>query len=943
MMLPFVVRRAAAARLLRFSAFALAVALALPGCAATPAGGPPRVKLDFEKYALANGLEVILRRDTRVPIVAVNLWYHVGPADEAAGRTGFAHLFEHMMFQASGHVAEDQYFPILEGAGASFVNGSTDFDRTNYLEDLPSNQLETALWLESDRMGFLLDRLDAKSLAIQQDVVRNERRQGVEGQPYGLAEEELYHQLFPREHPYHASVIGSHADIQAARLEDVRNFFSEYYTPNNASLAIVGDIDLAQTKKLVEKYFGTIPRGPEVKRTAVAPPVLTAERRASLTDEVELPRVYMGWITPNAFQPGDAEAILAARLLGDGKTSRLYRELVYSRKIAQEVSAAQQSLALGSVFEIQLTAKPGHTTEELERAADAEIEKLAKEGPSAAELRAAQTSLYSEIVQGLENVGGFDGQANRFNLYNHYLGDPGYLQKDLDRLAAVTPEGVKAFVAAHLRGDRRAVVTCVPGRKVIPPGPPTPPAPAVMAQAVESREPWRGTQPAAGPVSTTPLPSAKAFDLPNGLKVLLVESHALPVVSAELVVRAGSSADPPGSPGLAGFAVSMLDEGAGERDALGIARDLDALGASLSTQVQSDGSVLSLTSLKGQVGAAMAILADVALRPTFPPAEVDRVRNDRLTSLIEARQDPFRTGIRVTLASLYGDTHPYGHLELGAEDALEAITRDDLVKFYGRYFSPSNAALVLAGDLTESEARRLATQAFGKWRGTGEVVGAPGSATPAAERVLVVDMPSAPQTALIAAQLSVARSDPDYEKLNVMNQVLGGLFSSRVNMNLREKHGYSYGAFSFIRENRGVGPLIVGSMVKGEVTGPALEQMMGEIGGMRAREISAAEMTLARESIARSLPALFETTGSTAQTIAALFLHDQSPDYYQSLPERLASMTVAEVFDATTRHLRPEDMRIVAVGNLRQIEPQIRRLRLGPLGVRSLEGKALQP
>src|SRR6185369_10153470 len=352
--------------------FGLALAAMLPilmltGCLKRN-DQPPQVKLDYEKFKLANGLEVILHKDSRLPIVGVNVWYHVGPAKETEGRTGFAHLFEHMMFQGSGHIPEDMHFKYLEGAGASLVNGTTNFDRTNFMEDLPANQLELALWLESDRMGFLLDRLDQKMLSNQQDVVRNERRQSIENAPYGLAEEEVYHQLFPKGHPYYAAVMGSHYDIQAAHVEDVHDFFKKYYAPNNATLAVVGDIDVAKTKALIEKYFATIPSGPAVEPVNVQTPPITQEKRVTLTDQVELPRAYMAWVTSPYFSPGDAEADITARLLGGGKASRMYKALVYDKKIAQDASASQQSASLGSVFQITVTAKPGHTTEELDAA-----------------------------------------------------------------------------------------------------------------------------------------------------------------------------------------------------------------------------------------------------------------------------------------------------------------------------------------------------------------------------------------------------------------------------------------------------------------------------------------------------------------------------------------------------------------------------------------------
>jgi zinc protease len=910
------------------------------GCAArSGVGGAPQVKLDYEKYQLANGLEVILRKDSRLPIVAVNLWYHVGPANETAGRTGFAHLFEHMMFQGSGHVGDDQYFKYLEGAGASFVNGTTDFDRTNYLEDVPANQLELALWLESDRMGFLLDRLDQAMLSNQQDVVRNERRQSIENAPYSMGQEEVYHLLFPEQHPYRAMVIGSHTDIQAARLEDVHDFFRRYYAPNNASLAIVGDIDVPKTKALVEKYFGTIPRGPAMEPVSAKTPAITAERRKVVTDKVELPRAYLAWITDPIFKPGDAEAAIAARILGGGKASRLYKRLVYDKKIAQTVTAEQQSLALGSVFQITATAKPGHAAEVLEAEIDAELAAMAQSGPTPEELDAAKNAISSQIVLSLENLGGFSGVADRLNMYNQHLKDPGYLNRDLERYQAVTAEGVKRVASDKLAKNARVVVHVLPGEKVVPPGPPTPPPVQKVARQIDSKEPWRSQVPKPGPLSTAPLPSARRFALSNGLQVYLVEAHALPIVTAYLAVRSGSAADPIQLPGLAGFTASMLDEGTTTRDALGIARDVEALGSSLSTGTSTDGSSVFSQSLKKNSERALAIMSEVALQPTFPATEVDRVRNDRLTALLQQRDSPFQTAFKVMWSCLYGPDHPYGHVTLGTGPALQKMKREDLESFYRTHFTPANAALILAGDLSEGEAKRLAEAAFGSWKGGGREVPRPAAGVPAPEKVLIVDKKGAPQTAVVVAQLGVTRADPDYEKLNVMNQVLGGLFSSRVNMNLRERHGYSYGAFSFVSENRAVGPIIVGASVREDVTGASVREMMNEVATLRQQGITEEELKLAKESIARSLPALFETTQSTVGTIGQLYLYELPPDYYEALPKRLDAITGDEVKLVASKHLRPDEMKVIAVGDRARIERQLEALALGPIGYRTADAE----
>src|SRR5262245_14620498 len=411
------------------------------------AGPSPKAipQIEFEKFQLANGLDVILSQDHRLPLVAVDVWYHVGPANEARGRTGFAHLFEHMMFQGSKHVPGDSHFKLLEAAGGTNLNGTTDFDRTNYFETLPANELELGLWLESDRMGFLLDTVDQLKLANQQDVVRSERSQNTENVPYGIVGEAVYHTLFPKDHPYYGDVIGSHADIQAAKLDDVKNFFKQYYAPNNASLAIVGDFDKAKTKELVQKYFGPLRRGPDVPKITVETPKITAERRVEVKDQVKLPRIYMAWITPAFFKPGDADADAAANILGGGKSSRLYKKLVYEKQIAQDVSAFQQSLSLGSAFQIVVTVRPGKTIDEVETALDAELNAFRQSGPDEKEVERARNTFETGLIGGLEVLGGFGGVADTLNMFNHYVGDPGYLPKYLEEHRKVTAASVKAF------------------------------------------------------------------------------------------------------------------------------------------------------------------------------------------------------------------------------------------------------------------------------------------------------------------------------------------------------------------------------------------------------------------------------------------------------------------------------------------------------------------
>ena len=890
-------------------------------------------KIDFEKYTLPNGLDVILSEDHRRPRVAVNLWYHVGPANEEPGRTGFAHLFEHMMFQASKHVPPDTYFKTVEGAGGSNINGTTDFDRTNYFETMPSNQLELALWLESDRMGYLLDVVDQASFANQQDVVRNERRQSVENQPYGVVEETMFHTLFPKTHPYYADVIGSHADIQAAKLDDVKNFFKTYYAPNNASLAIVGDIDKAAVKALVEKYFGPFKKGGAVPKPSAETPKITAERRAVVKDRVELPKVYMAWITPPFFKPGDADADIAATILGGGKSSRLFKSLVYDKQIAQTVTAQQYSLMLGSVFSIEATARPGHTAEEIEKAIDEQVAKLRDGGPDANEVERARNVIETRIVEGLETLGGFGGIADRLNTYNHFLADPGYLPKDIQRYRDTTTASVKAFAQEQLAPTARVVIYGVPGQPDLGAPVATPPkqkvAAGVGAESINTDEAWRKDPPKAAEARPLQIPVPKSFVLPNGLTVLVNERPNLPIVSERLVVKTGSGANPADKPGLANFTAEMLDEGAGSRSALQIADQVAQFGGSLQTSSSMDASQVSAGSLKRTFPDMLALVGDVVRHPNFPQEEVERQRASRMASLVQQREDPNRVASAVMYSALYGPANPYGYTEIGTEPSNKTMTRDDLQKFWSQNFVPNNAALIVSGQITVDELKPMVEKVFGDWAKGTPTPAVPGDATTAKAKLLLVDKPGAPQTQLRVASIGVARNTPDYEPIVVMNEILGGLFSSRINLNLREEHGYTYGASSQFVFRRAPGPFVVGTGVRTDVTGPAVMEVMKELKRIRESDVSPEELTLSKDSLVRSLPANFETSGDMNATTANTYIYDLGFDYYSKLAPRLSAVTTEQVRQVAQKYVVPEKLVVVAVGDKAKVGPALAKLSLG--------------
>jgi zinc protease len=911
-----------------------AVAAACGGGGEMPAGtnGPT---IPFEKVTLDNGLEVIFSQNDSLPIVSVNVWYHVGPANEAAGRTGFAHLFEHMMFQGSKHVPADQHFQILDSNGASQVNGTTGYDRTNYFETVPSNQLELALWLEADRMGYLLEVVDQTALSNQQDVVRNERRQRVENTPYGAAEEALSHALFPDGHPYYADIIGSHADIQAAQLEEVRDFFEQYYGPNNATVAIVGDFDRDEALALVQKYFGTLVSGPEPPPADAATPPITAERRETVAVRAELPQLYMAWLSPSFYAPGDAEADVAATILGGGRASRLYEALVYEQQIAQDVSVFQQSAGLASMFRLQATARPGVELADLEAAVQEVLDEFLAAPPTQEEVDHALNGIETDfLIAGLETVGGV---ANMLNNYNHYLGDPGYLDDDIARYRAVTPEAVQAFATEYLQSSARVVIEAVPGE----PEPfDDPPAVAVdvdpdaaSPDGINVAEDWRYEQPEGGPVPTFSVPTPASAELANGLTLIVSEERNVPMVSMQLVIGTGSDANPLDRPGLANLAAGMLDEGTATRGALEIADAVAALGGRLTTGSSMDETVITARSLSSNFPALLDLVADVALNPSFPDEELERQRAQRSAQLLQQRSNPEALAVEVLFNSIYGPDHPYGYIELGTPASVAALTRDDLVGFWERNFVPSNAALVVAGDISLDEMRPLAEAAFGAWDGEAAPrieLAAPADPEPG---VVIADVPGAAQTVLYVGKVGVARSTADYAPLQVMNDALGGSFSSRINMNLREERGYTYGASSGFTYRKGPGPFFVYSPVRTDVTGQAVEEMFLELREALTSPIAGDELQRSKDSIVLSLPGGFETSAGLAGRFADAWVYGLGLDYYEGFAARIDAVDDAAVAEVTERYITPDRMVVAAAGDRAAIEVPLAALGLGTVRI----------
>jgi zinc protease len=899
-----------------------------------PARGDERTPqipdLKVEKYTLPNGLEVILHEDHTTPVVGVNIWYKVGSKNEKPGRTGFAHLFEHLMFQGSQH-HDDEYFGPIEKLGAQ-INGSTAPDRTNYYETLPSNALELALWLESDRMGFLVPALSQKKLDNQRDVVKNERRQSYDNRPYGQLHEAQLAALYPSDHPYHHSTIGSMADLSAASLEDVSTFFRTYYSPNNASLCIVGDINPAETKALVARYFGPLPRGPEVAKLKPSVPVLSESKHVKMTDRVSLPLVQLVWPTgPRGDADEQALDILSIVLGGLDKENRLFRALMYDRQIAAQVAAGHPASALAGEFTVTLLAQPGQAIEEMVKIADAEIERLKKEGPTEAEVLKAQNTQESQLIVGLQSA---TRKADYLNSYNVEFNDPLAYKAEMVRLFKVTPADVKRVANQYLTAHRVRVD--------IVPGAPTPRAPETevdRSKQTPLEKPEiaavkdtfdRSVMPKLGPNPRFTPPPVVRRKLSNGLEVLVAERHELPILTLNLVVKGGDVLVPNGKEGLASLTAELLTEGTKSLDSLELAGALSEIGASIQAHGGLESSTLSLTTLTKHTKRGLDLYTDVLLHPSFPEKELSRLRLERLAAL-KARLDRAEgiSGV-VFPRLLYGLEHPYGRPDLGTPKTIAGLKRQDLVDFHKSLFLPNNASLIVVGDTTpDAIAATLEKALADEWK-RGNAPSHTLPEPPTARKpltVYLVDKPAAAQSVLAVGQVGQPRGTPDYFPLTVMNAILGGQFSSRINLNLREDKGYSYGARSHFAFRIGPGPFEAGGSVQTAVTKEALIELLKEVTDITGkRPVTDKELAFARDRIIKGFPSKFETTFGVAGTLAELVIYKLPDDYFTTYQSKVEAVTGDDVNRVAKKYLDPEHMTILVVGDRSKIEPGLKTL-----------------
>lgn len=940
----------------RGALLAVALSAALGTLAPAPVLAKPaqaaKVDIPFEEFTLPNGLRVVVHTDRKAPIVAVNIWYHVGSKDEPAGRTGFAHLFEHLMFQRSEN-HDGEYFEPFKQVGVTGQNGTTNTDRTNYFENVPTTALDMALWMESDRMGHLLGAIDQAALDEQRGVVQNEKRQG-ENQPYGQVWEKLNRALYPAGHPYHHSVIGSMNDLNAASLDDVKTWFRTWYGPNNAVLVLAGDIDVATAKEKVARYFGDIPAGPSMAQPKVDVAKREKSTRETMTDKVPQARIYRAWNVAEVGTTDIDQLQLFAQVLGGAKASRLDQRLLHQDKLVDNISAGAYSSQLGSNFMIMATVKQGVDPAKVEAIIDQEVRKLIKDGPTAAELERGKTAFRAGFIRGIERIGGFGGKADALAECTVYEGDPGCFRRSLKVISDATAADVRGIGAKWLGpGDHTLVVE--PGARVALAEEPSATPKPFNVPAVDPKFSTLPTQVdrSAGVPQTKEFPELKfpqlhRATLKNGTQVILAERHDIPVVQFSYEFPGGFTADQGRKSGTANFTMDLMGEGAGKLGALAFADAADMLGASMGASASLDSASVYLSALKENLAPSLALYADMLRTPRFEQGEIDRVKATWIAGIQQEKVNPNAVAMRVLPPLLYGKGHPYAipFTGSGREADIQSLTREDLVDFHRDWLRPEQGTLIVVGDTTLKEIVPLLNRQLGDWKSTGpapQVKAAVDVARPAKGRVFLIDQPGAVQANLFAGQVVPSTLDAGATRFDIANGVLGGDFTSRLNMNLREEKHWSYGARSSASSTLGQRPWMAMAPVQIDKTGEAMAEMRREIADFAsaAEPVTAPEVTRIRNIQTLSLPGAYETASAVMGTISGIVRYQRPDDYVFKRKAEIEAMTPAQVQQAAAT-LDPNALTWVVVGDLKQTEKEVRALNLGEVTVIDADGNPVK-
>ncbi|MCG7568730.1 insulinase family protein [Pseudoalteromonas sp. CNC9-20] len=917
------------------SAISVAVMLSLSGCASTAsqtntsatqqaeqtaAPALPFVNIDYQTFTLDNGLTVVVHTDRKAPIVAVNVWYDVGAKNEQVGKTGFAHLFEHLMFNGTENY-DDEYFGPFERAGATEQNGTTNSDRTNYFQNVPTPALDMALWMESDRMGHLLGAITQDKLDEQRGVVQNEKRQG-EAQPYGTMWNNVWKYTFPQGHPYSWSVIGSMEDLNAASLDDVHQWFKDYYGPNNAVLVLAGDIDVETAKKKANKYFGDIKPGKPVAKLEKWIAKRDEQSRMVIKDRVPASRIVKVWNTAEKGTTDGEYLNLLSDVLAGGKNSRLYQRLVYDEQLASNVFSFNYLRTLAGQLIIGVDALDKSNIEKIEAIIDEEIANIIDQGPTTDELNRIKFSNAAEWVKQVEGVGGFGGKSDVLASGAVYHNDPGYYKRAFEITSNATTSDVQGAAERWLSsGD--FVLTVHPFAEL-----------SANEQGVD-----RSTGvPGAGDVPSLDLPEVNTFTLSNGLEVVLSQRSDTPVINMRLDISAGTASDDNNKPGVANFTANMLDEGAGELSALALAEELEKLGASIDTSASLDKTSLSMSAMAINWQQSLALFSEVLQNPSFNDSDIERVRTLILQQIKQEKARPMSNALRVLPPLLYGASHPYGKplTGTGNEESVAAISRDDMLAYTEKWMRPDLARLVVVGDIDQAQLKQSLEQALASWQAPQQA--APSLDIPTVDnaeqaRVFVLDKPDSPQSLIISGLLGPDANDTDAQQevtLDMMNTIIGGSFTSRMNMNLREDKGWSYGARTILMDTDAQSTFFVFAPVQTDKTKESMQEILKELNGYIGEQPATQEELdkVVANKIAK-LPGRYEKKRSLLNALADAYDNGRDVSYLEKYPQLVQQPDTQAIAKQAQSLIKPKQLTWVIVGDVAKIKEQIESLNLG--------------
>ncbi len=878
-----------------------------------PTYDPNAIDVPYTKFTLPNGLRLIVHEDHKAPIVAVNIWYHVGSKNEKPGKSGFAHLFEHLMFNGSENFNTD-YFQALEAIGATDLNGTTSDDRTNYFQNIPVGALDQVLWLESDRMGHLLGAIDQAKLDEQRGVVQNEKRQG-ENEPYSLGYDIIQKEMFPPYHPYGHTVIGEMADLNAASLTDVQEWFKAYYGAANAALVIAGDItpEVAYQKAL--KYFGNIPAGPTIARPNVNNPKRFGNTRSEYQDRVPQSQITMVW---NTTQWGTQEGVwldLLSDVLASGKNSRLYKKLVYEKQICPSAYAYVNYMEIAGNFYIQADVKPGKTVEEVETAIQEILEEFLAKGPTEEEVKRVKASFFANRLKGLERIGGFGGKSDLLAENEVFGGSPDYYKKVLRWYNETTAKNIHEAAKKFL-SDGRFTLVCNP----------------FPEYSVTGTEVDRSKAPEVDKKVNAQFPDLQRATLKNGMKVVLAQRAESPTIVASMMFDAGYCSDKfGGKSGLASISMKMLSEGTKTLNSLQISEKLQILGANLGASSDLDFSYVTLNALKQSLDPSLDLMADVVLNPSFPESDFKRLQDQQVNQIANEKKQPQSMVMRVMPELLYGKDHPYGMPMSGSgeEDVVKTLTVSDVRDFHQRWLRPNNATIVVSGNITMPELIEKLEKRFDKWQKADvpkKVIPEVKTAT-ATNKIFLIDRPESEQTLMVSGYLTKPYGQVDEAAIEQMNNVLGGDFTSRINLNIREDKHWSYGAGTFIQNTRGQRPYLVFTSVQTDKTKESVQEIVKEVNAfVGSKPMTQAEFDKTKQNTVLGMAGMWETNAAVNGSVRNLIKYGLKDDYWKTYTDRVQKLGLQDVQNVAKTIIQPGNLGWFMAGDAEKTLPGLQQL-----------------